>query len=86
MALKDAEQRIKQNSVCRFAEFLSGLDKDDKATVASWISAKKPAGWMARVIIADGHKVVSDKSVKRHIDGICVCPDGTEYKGAYVAS
>ena len=82
MSLRDAEKRIEQSSTCRFADFLKSLDKDDTATLKSWSELQKPAGWIARVVTADGKKL-NEKTLKRHLDGQCQCPDESTHKGAY---
>jgi len=82
MSLKDAEQRLEQTVTCKIVTFIGSLDKSDKATLAEWFSARKPAGWIARVVSADG-KFVNEKTLKRHLDGECCCPAETSYKGAY---
>ena len=84
MALKDAEQRLAQSTSCKFADFISSLDKDDSKTLAEWISAQRPAGWIARVVSADG-RPLNEKTVKRHLDGHCKCPVTSLHRGAYGA-
>ena len=82
MSLKDAEQRLEQVFTCKFVDFYEGLDKADKATFTSWVEAQRPAGWISRVVTADG-KHLNEKTLKRHLDGQCKCPETAELKGAY---
>lgn len=82
MSLKDAEQRLEQAATCKIVAFLESLDKTDLSTFASWLASKKPAGWIARVVAADG-KLVNEKTLKRHLDGNCNCPAETLHKGVY---
>jgi hypothetical protein len=82
MSLKDAEKRLEQTATCKVVAFVESLDKDDLATFAAWVAGKKPAGWIARVIAADG-KLINEKTLKRHLDGNCQCPATMLHKGAY---
>ena len=82
MSLKDAEQRLEQVFTCKFVDFHNSLDKDDKATFTTWVASLRPAGWISRVVTADG-KHLNEKTLKRHLDGQCKCPDETPHKGAY---
>jgi hypothetical protein len=81
MSLEDAEKRLAEK-VCRIHDFLTSLDKADQATFARWVKEVKPAGWIARIVTADG-KRVNEKTLKRHLDGQCLCPPETPHKGAY---
>ena len=82
MSLKDAEQRLEQVFTCKFVDFYNVLDKPDKATFTTWVEAVRPAGWISRVVTADG-KHLNEKTLKRHLDGQCKCPDDTAHKGTY---
>lgn len=82
MALKDAELRLAQTTACKFADIYAALDKDDKETFTQWVSAQRPAGWIARVMTADGRHM-NEKTLKRHLDGHCKCPEKTPHRGAY---
>ena len=82
MSLRDAAERIEQAATCKVIDFLKGLDKADTTTLTGWIADRKPAGWISRVITADGRNL-NEKTLKRHLDGLCHCPDGTDHKGAY---
>jgi len=84
MSLADAEKRLAEK-VCRFQDFLDTLDKNDKATFARWVGEHRPAGWIARIVTADG-KRLNEKTLKRHLEGQCLCPEGNPHKGAYRAS
>jgi hypothetical protein len=82
MSLKDAEQRLEQVFTCKFVDFYDALDKDDKSTFSKWLADIKPAGWISRVVTADG-KHLNEKTLKRHLDGHCKCPETAPHKGAY---
>ena len=61
------------------------FDKDDKAVLDSWVDERKAAGWIARVVSSDGN-TVSEKTIKKHLDGACCCLSDAKHKGAYRAS
>jgi hypothetical protein len=87
MSLHDAGKRIEQSSICRFVDFLTSLGEEDNATLLSWVEQRRTAGWMARAINGDPDTMnVSDKTLKRHLDGLCTCPDAVPLKGAYSAA
>lgn len=85
MSLRQAQKSLEKIVLCKFSTFLSDLDKDDVACLNEWVKERKPAGWIARVVKADG-KHLNEKTLKRHLDGQCNCPSGTTLKGAYSES
>jgi len=85
MSLREAQQRLQKTAVCRLGSLIDSLDKDDKSVFAEWVGDKKPAGWIARVLLSEGHQC-GEKTVKRHLDGLCNCLEGSTYKGAYRVS
>jgi hypothetical protein len=83
MSLRQAQQQLEQASAhCKFVSFYQGLDKDDKSVFDEWVSEKKPAGWISRVVKAGG-LFINEKTLKRHLDGVCHCPEGTAQRGVY---
>jgi hypothetical protein len=82
MSLRQTQQRLEQTICCKVVAFLDGLEKDDLACITEWIQDRKPAGWISRVVKADG-KQLNEKTLKRHLDGQCNCPDETKMKGIY---
>ena len=85
MTLRQAQQLVVKTSYCRGFTFIESLDKDDLAVFNEWIKDKKPAGFIARVVKADG-RFLHEKTMKRHLDGQCHCPDKTKFKGVYNVS
>ena len=83
MSLQDAAKRLEQTTTCKVVSFVESLDKDDRSTFTNWLADRRKAGWIARVIAVDGNHLINEKTLKRHLDGICPCPDGTEHKGLY---
>jgi len=82
MTLKQAQERLEQGSTCKAFVIYSSLDKDDQKTFDGWIVASKTSGWIYRVLVADGHSI-GEKSVRKHLEGMCQCGEGTKHKGAY---
>jgi len=83
MSLRATQKRLEQNkSVCKLSTIYLSFVKDDQSVFDEWISSKKPSGWIARVLLLEGHSV-GEKTVKRHLDGFCSCSEGTKYKGVY---
>jgi hypothetical protein len=82
MSLKQAQERLEQANNCRAFTVFNGFDKEDAAVLSEWIAERRAVGFIARIISADG-VLINEKTVSRHIHGVCCCPDGTTYKGAY---
>ena len=85
MPLRRAQERLQQGSACKVIALITPLPKDDIEVFNEWVEARKPAGWIARVLISDGIPC-GEKTVKRHLDGLCNCPPETKWKGAYSVS
>ena len=82
MSLRQAQERLEKSTQCRFSLLVDTLDKDDKAVLKEWIAEGKAGNWISRVLRIEG-LVVNDKTVRRHLEGICQCPDNAEFRGAY---
>lgn len=82
MSLREAQGRLHPVQTCKFYSFWHTLDEDDQAVIQEWVASEKPAGWIARIIRADG-KILNEKTLKRHLDGVCLCPVDTILRGAY---
>lgn len=82
MSLRQAQLRLEQKQSCRFSVVYEAFDKEDKATVDEWVKEKRASGWIARVVSADGN-TISEKTVKKHLDGACCCLAEAKHRGAY---
>jgi hypothetical protein len=82
MSLRQAQERLEQGSACKFLTVISALDKDDLAVLGEWIEARKASNWISRVLMSEGI-ACGEKTVKRHLDGLCNCSNNEKWKGAY---
>lgn len=85
MSLSEAESRLLGNKQCRISDFLAGLDKADSATFDRWVSERRTASWITRIANADGLRL-NEKTVKKHLEGLCMCPPSARHRGVYGGS
>ena len=85
MSLRKAQERLEQSEHCRFSIVYESLDKDDRAVISEWIAENRNPNWIARVMRIEGI-VLNDKTIRRHLEGVCHCSEDAELRGAYRVS
>ena len=82
MSLKEARERLTAENVCKFTTVYRSLDDEDKQTFQEWCGEKQTPHWLFTACRVAGVRV-AEKTMRRHLQGWCDCPPGTELKGIY---
>ena len=82
MALKD--RALVLPKFCKAERLIGVLTKEDRGTLESWVHDKVPARSISRALGEEypEHRVAKDTLVT-HLQGDCVCPEGSALKGAW---
>jgi len=85
MSFREAQARLEQGSVCKLSVTYQSFDKDDREVFDGWVKDRKPVNFIVRVVASDGVQI-SEKTIRHHLIGQCMCPDDAVWKGAYRAT
>lgn len=82
MSLKAAQESIANGHVCQFVTVYRHLDDDDRKTLNEWVGEIQTPHWIFVACSVAGVRV-AEKTLRKHLQGYCHCPPGTELKGVY---